>query len=126
MSRRKERKPLERMTPLKRSGFRRRTGRIAKMSAKKRRENAKHEAIRVRVFERDDWTCRAALHGVGGPCFGPLTPHHILKASQRGKYEESNLVTLCAHHNDLIEQDADFAATMHRLGYVRRSGEAAA
>lgn len=126
MSRREERKPIERMAPLKRSGFLRRTGRIPPASPKRRRQSTKNEAIRVRVFERDDWTCRAAHHGVGGPCFGPHTPHHILKASQGGKYEENNLATLCAHHNDLIEQDATFAATMRSLGYVRRSWEAAA
>ena len=57
-----------------------------------------------------------------GPCFGyPLTPHHLLKASQGGEYTEENLVTLCAGHNDMIE---DYPTAAHAIGLVIKPWEA--
>lgn len=88
------------------------------VSRKRARENRTKAPIREAVFERDG-ACR--LRGVG-ECFGPLTPHHVRKASQGGEYSVDNLVALCAHHNGLLESDADFAALARRLGLVIRRG----
>lgn len=88
------------------------------VSDKRRLENAGHAAIRLQVFERDDSTCRAAFLGYS-LCFGPLTPHHILKASQGGKYAFDNLASLCQHHNDLAEADADFSDLLKLHGLVK-------
>jgi hypothetical protein len=58
-------------------------------------------AIRQAVFDRDRG-CRLAGSTLG-PCFGPLTFHHLWKASQGGTWSTRNGLTLCAHHNDTIE-----------------------
>lgn len=64
------------------------------------------------------------LRGVSGAgtCFGPLTPHHRRKAGQGGAYDRTNLVAMCAHHNDRLEADADLAALARDLGLVIRAG----
>lgn len=49
------------------------------------------EALRLKVFERDKWSCR--LCGTGNH----LTPDHIIKRSQGGDDLEANLWTLCAY-----------------------------
>jgi len=75
-------------------------------------------AIRTAVFERDGWACQ--LSGVlgAGRCYGHLTPHHKRKEGQGGCYSMENLVSLCAHHNDSIESDADLAALARTLGFL--------
>ena len=71
------------------------------------RTGHERDLIRSAVFERDR-VCRLLLTpsilSSFGPCGGvPLTPHHLRKAGQGGTYSMSNLLTLCAHHNDQIE-----------------------
>lgn len=79
--------------------------------------------IRAEVFERDGG-CILAGRGLLGPCGGaPMTPHHLLKASQGGRYEYANLVTLCARHNTAVEDHPNEA---HALGLVVRHGETVA
>lgn len=73
--------------------------------------------VREAVFARDNWTCRLATTRQVGGCLGPLTPHHVRKASAGGPYVEENLVTLCSHHNSWVE-DHPIAAQM--LGLVER------
>lgn len=90
------------------------------MSDKKRAEVAEHDAVRMRVFHRDGYRCRLAGVDGAGACFGPLTPHHVLKAAQGGAYDDANLVTLCSSHNDRLEADADLARLGEQLGIVRR------
>lgn len=88
--------------------------------SRKRREAVKsHRAIREAVFARDRYLCRMPI-AVGGPCVGPLTPHHVRKASQGGGYTVENLIALCRFHNDWCEDEPDIA---HRLGFVKRAGE---
>lgn len=77
--------------------------------------------IRARVFERDQYRCQLAGLAGAGECFGGLTVHHRLKASQGGAYSLENLVTACAHHNGLLEADARFAAAGIKAGLVVRS-----
>ena len=90
------------------------------VSKKRARENRQHRAIREAVFERDHHRCQFSKHNglqyaVG--CFGPLTVHHLKKASAGGSYSEDNLVTLCAFHNSWIE---DWPLQAETLGLVVR------
>jgi 5-methylcytosine-specific restriction endonuclease McrA len=78
--------------------------------------------IREAVFARDMHRCQLA--DLGG-CFGGLTPHHRRKASQGGGYTVENLVSLCAHHNDELEADADLASLARERGLVVRRDDTA-
>lgn len=96
---------------------------IRRMSNKRRADLARRAAIRDVVFVRDNFTCRlrlAALLPIVGFCSGPLTPHHVQKASDLGEYTVENLVTLCAFHNGLMEDQPRLA---YDLGMVVRSWE---
>lgn len=77
--------------------------------------------IREIVFRRDNGECQLAGLTNAGKCFGPLTPHHRLKASQGGGYTEANLVAACSHHNEMLESDADFGRAGEAAGHVIRS-----
>lgn len=115
-------KGLERHVELRhRPSIARRTGRLPATSAKTRREADKRRAVTLAVFERDGFACRATDLDFG-PCFGPLTPHHLKKASQGGRFVPSNLLTLCAAHNDRVE---DQPARARALGLVTYSWEEA-
>lgn len=103
-------------TPLKRTTGLARGGRMSARSKRKEEARADELIEREFVFARDGHRCRAA--GLWDRCHGPLTPHHVLKASQGGAYHRDNLVALCAHHNDLIEADADFAVVARDAGLV--------
>lgn len=107
---------LERRTPLKRGKPLKRTGRLSQRSKRKEEAAADEYIEREFVFARDR---HCKLAGWWDPCRGPLTPHHVLKASQGGPYHRDNLVALCAHHNGLIEADADLAALARQLGLVK-------
>lgn len=65
---------------------------------------------------------QAAQRKVGAShCYGqPRTAHHLRKASKGGPYLLHNLVTLCAFHNDWIE---DYPLAAHTWGLVLRTGE---
>lgn len=114
------------------------------MSAKRRAELDARRGVRELVFDRDGHRCQAAgapllarvearaRLGVPleqlraavlelGRCYGPLTPHHLLKESQGGAYEASNLVALCSRHNSWVEDYPDHARA---LGLVVKSWEA--
>lgn len=94
--------------------------RIKPMSAKRRAELEQRPRIRAAVFLRDGYRCRLAGIDGAGRCFGDLTPHHVVKASQGGAYDIGNLVSLCAQHNDRLEADADLARLAMSLGLVER------
>lgn len=92
--------------------------RLRPMSKKRRQANVLKTAIRQAVFARDGYQCQLArVSPVVGDCFGPLTPHHLLKASAGGEYVVDNLTTLCAHHNGWVE---DHPRVATELGMVRR------
>jgi 5-methylcytosine-specific restriction endonuclease McrA len=103
------RRPLKRKTPLKQQSDRRRS------------ESDDRADVREQVYRRDYWTCRlerASRQRDDVPeCSGPLTPHHLKKASAGGPYTLENLVTLCRGHNSWVE-DAPLLAT--ELGMVIR------
>jgi 5-methylcytosine-specific restriction endonuclease McrA len=90
------------------------------MSNKRRKEAAARAVIRGEVFQRDGFRCELDGFLGAGRCFGPLTPHHVIKASQGGAYSVENLRTLCAHHNEQLEADADLARLAEGLGLVKR------
>jgi hypothetical protein len=77
------------------------------------------EAVRELVFTRDRHCLLRG--GAAGRCFGALyTPHHLWKGGQGGPYVASNLVTLCAWHNDWVELEPD---TAKAWGLVVRNGD---
>lgn len=80
---------------------------MRRVSKKRLKEIRTHARIRQRVFDRDGG---CVVAGIWDQCFGPLTPHHLLKASQGGGYTEENLTTLCAHHNSMVEDHPGKAA----------------
>lgn len=86
------------------------------MSKKRAKEMRRNALVREAVFQRDGYRCQAPA-GFAGSCFGPLTFHHLLKASQGGDYTVTNGLTLCAHHNGAVE---DHPAEAHALGLVVR------
>lgn len=93
---------------------------LRQQSPKKAAERKDNRSVSEQVFERDGWSC--ALHGVAeaGPCFGKLTPHHLLKASAGGEHSLENLISLCQYHNGLVEDRPNWA---HSVGLVVRMGE---
>jgi len=91
---------------------------LRKVSTPRAKLNRERREIRERVFVRDGYRCQANWPAT--ECFGPLTVHHLKKASAGGTYTEGNLVTTCSHHNSLIE---DFPITAQSLGLVIRSKE---
>ncbi len=114
---------LERRTELRRTPTKaRRTGRLPAKSDKRRLDLARRQAVILAVLERDGCTCRAKDLGFG-PCWGPLTPHHLKKASQGGPFVPSNLVTLCSSHNTRVEDEPTRA---RQLGLVVYAWEATA
>lgn len=113
--------PPDRRTPLTRGAGPRRRTRLAAISDNRAAELDARAEMRDRVFARDG-RCRLAgwLPGGFGPCLGALTVHHLRKAGQGGPYTLPNLLTLCAAHNDAIEEVPVLA---HELGLVIRRGE---
>lgn len=87
------------------------------MSEKRRDGIPERAQIRADVFARDGHRCQAASLFLDVRCFGGLTVHHLIKASQGGAYDAENLVTLCVRHNDVIEDRPTIATA---LGLVRR------
>lgn len=89
---------------------------VRAQSKKRQADAPRRRKVREVVFERDgDCLLRAYRE-----CHGPLTPHHIQKASQCGRYEEFNLLTLCLEANDWVEAAPDEAWA---LGLVVRAGD---
>lgn len=117
------RTPLRRGASLQATSALSRTSRLKPRSAKRVTRNEENDAVvRAVVFARDGGRCVAkpVADKLGGKCFGPLTPHHLIKASKGGAYSPEVLVSLCSFHNGMVE---DRPATAHSLGLVVRSGE---
>lgn len=112
------RTPLKRTTPLARAK------RLSPRSAKREAEAAERFIVRERVFARDGHCCVVPLLAVNaglgqvmvGACYGPLTYHHLKKASAGGPYTVDNGATACAFHNGWIEDRPHLARS---LGLVR-------
>lgn len=91
---------MKRAEPLRRSGWLRRRTPLRPVSPKRRAYHGKHAAMVQLVLERDQ---RCQLRG--SDCFGPLTPHHLLKSSQGGTDDPQNMVALCQWHNGWVERE---------------------
>jgi hypothetical protein len=73
--------------------------------------------VAAAVLERDGGLCQLR-NTFGVPaCFGPATPHHLVKQGQCGEDSLENEVTLCSFHNGWVEDHPDHARA---LGLVRR------
>jgi hypothetical protein len=101
-----------------------RPGRLSPTSKKRVEELKERPAIRSRVFVRDGGCLLAPGLPLNqaerdwGACFGtPFTFHHVVKASDGGKYTEDNGKTLCAFHNDTVE---DWPKEAEKIGLVIR------
>jgi hypothetical protein len=117
--------PLERRTPLRRTGIR-------PMSQERADDAVRRQQVREQLFARDGGCLLIPLQGrpvVAVPrghmeeatppdglrivkvpfCHGPDTPHHLIKAWKGGSYTLPNLVTLCAGHNVWVEDEPDAA-----------------
>lgn len=110
---------LARKTPLARGTKGLQRSPLRPVSLRKLREKRAERKVWEQVKERDK-TCR--LTALGGTCFGPLTPHHVKKASQGGRFTLSNIVAGCAHHNGMVENEPALA---YSLGFVVKPWEAA-
>jgi hypothetical protein len=115
------------------SALRRRTA-LRPVSAARRADRPRRLEVNEAVYQRDGGRCLLAMlhrepehfaHGtLGVPCSGkPLTPHHLHKAVQGGPHTRGNLVTLCAGHNEGVE---DWPSIAHQLGLVVWAGESVA
>jgi hypothetical protein len=115
------RTPLARGGPLARRSWLARRGHLRSISPKRlaARTDPRRAEVRAFVFTRDGG-CLLADDIGSGECFGPLTPHHLLKERHGGPYEPWNLVALCAHHNDWVE---DWPLVAHTMGLVIRQGD---
>lgn len=100
------------MRPVKRT-------RIRPVSKKRSALRGARAAVCAALFDRDDHRCQMPTTTNAGPCYGPLTPHHLVKAGQGGSYTLDNLVTLCAFHNDWVEDNPDLAVSAGLV--IRRS-----
>lgn len=95
-----------------------RGGKLSPSSKSRIDELAGRRAIREQVFERDGGC--VMRDGRWGKCFGEPTFHHLLKASQGGKYTVENGICLCVGHNCKVE---DEPAAAYALGLVVKSWE---
>jgi hypothetical protein len=97
--------PLARgASTLARSALDRRT-RLAARSVRKLAAAGEEARVRSAVFVRDGHRCQFPPVTGAPPCFGPLTFHHLRKASAGGAYSEANGLTLCAFHNGWVEDN---------------------
>lgn len=112
---------MRRGAPLQSRSSLARTSRLAPVSPKRRTQNQRDHtrAVRDEVYARDGWACIAG-HLPTHRCMGGLSPHHLRKSGQGGKYTLGNLVTLCASMNTWVEDEPNLA---YELGLVVRRGE---
>jgi len=110
--------PLARTAGLKRTGAPARRKPLQASKRLSRRRSDKGSTIdRAAILERDRG-CIATRLVPEVPCFGALHVHHLLRRSQGGSDDPSNLATLCAvHHGWVHEHPARSVA----LGLLRKS-----
>ena len=69
--------------------------RIRRQAKRRAAAGQARATVRAVAFERDHHACQLAGSTLG-PCYGPLTAHHLWKEGQGGPYVPINLLTLCA------------------------------
>lgn len=109
--------PLRRSTPLESGGPLERGAPLKRLTPLKpgRRSRGVASTLREEVARRDGG-CRGRALLPDVPCWGRLDPHHVLRRSQGGLDEASNLVTLCRSHHDWVHAHP---AESKRLGLLR-------
>jgi 5-methylcytosine-specific restriction endonuclease McrA len=90
---------------------------LPRESAKRKAGRAERDRVREAVFRRDGHRCQLLPRDPEHRCWGPLTFHHLRKASAGGGYTEENGLTLCAGGNTWVEDHPDRAL---ELGLVIR------
>lgn len=111
--------PLRRLTPLEPGAPLERRSQLKRITPLRpgRKSRGVPSELREEVARRDgDCRGRALIPEV--KCWGRLDPHHVLRRSQGGKDEASNLVTLCRSHHDWVHAHP---ADSKRLGLLRSS-----
>jgi len=104
--------------PLKRTGFMRRTGRLAAQSTKGKKEAA---ARRKMLAKHPSDLCAAAQAVPEVMCYGPLDPHEPLTRARGGSTTDpANLQWICRPHHDWIHYHPEDA---YDLGLLRHSWE---
>jgi 5-methylcytosine-specific restriction endonuclease McrA len=101
-----KRSPLQRRTPLRQVG------------RKRRREFLILDLARRATFARDMWTCQAHGHSLDGDCRGLLEAHHILPRSHGGQHHVDNLVSLCSEAHRWVHEHP---ARSYELGLLART-----
>lgn len=108
--------PLKR-TPIKRTGFLRRTGRLPAESAKRKVVRGQRKKMLAEFYSD---TCIAAELLPDVRCGGPLDPHEPLTRARGGSITDpENLVWICRAHHDYCH-DHPIEAT--ELGLLKPSG----
>lgn len=111
------RTPLARQSRLPASVVPLRRTRLAPRSERRRAGADDRRRVFGDVLARDGGCLLASW--ASHRCTGPLTPHHLAKASACGPFTLDNLVVLCGGGNGWVE-DAPLMAA--RLGLVVRAG----
>ena len=105
-----------------RTGGQLRRSPLAAVSQKRQAEQTLRDEVWAAVLLRDQHCLLAGRVADAGRCRGRLTPHHLRKAGQGGRWVPNNIVVLCAGHNGWVE---DYPRTAWALGLVIRAGETA-
>lgn len=107
-----KRSPLKRKTPLRRT--------VKAVGHTERRRETLAAALwrdaRDAALERDHYECRA-LAMFAHECDGRLEVHHLLRRSQGGTHDLSNLLSLCSVAHQWVHANP---ADAYRLGLLRR------
>lgn len=117
--------PPKRLTPLRRSGWLKRSEAMARHPTARRRSagspgrSGVPKDVRQEVMMRDGG-CVAMRMIPEVLCWGPCDPHHIHRRSQGGQDTPENLVVLCRAHHDWVH--ANPLRSMS-LGLLKRSWE---
>ena len=98
---------MRRNTPLRRTGF------VNPISEKRRRYASELNMIRPKIIAKG---CQMRPEDQEGVCNGALTAHHVLRRSQGGGNEETNLLCLCRRHHEFVHANPQWSK---EKGYLR-------
>lgn len=103
---------------LKRSALKRRSP-LARVSPKRKAQQAEYAAAKATVLARDGGACRAKALWPEVECGGPIDPHHIWPVGRFPEYrcDPERIVSLCRRHHDACHHgDPQWA---RRIGILR-------
>lgn len=73
---------------------------------------------RDKALERAHYWPECAQLGLEGECWGGIEVHHVLRRSQGGTDELSNLLCLCSRHHRYVHEHP---AESYERGWLKRS-----